>query len=167
MTKQMTVSHEALFAQIAQNIKAHKRQILWVGKTSKSPSFAYTIGNQEKQLPELLLIANIPGEMFHLVLDSVSEFMVQNKRRFTDGERHTLGTGHPMMVIDAKDPKIKLEYTVQAGQFYDNEDYEVQQVLIPDIMGILPDDERCAKPFKVPVFKSALILPGDFKRRKK
>lgn len=166
MTKRTSVPHEALFHQIANNIKAHKRQILWVGRTTKAPAFGYTIGNQEKQLPELLLIANIPGDMFHLVLDTMSEFMVLNKRRFTDSERHTLGSGHPMMVINARDPKVKLEYTSQAGQFYDNEDYDVQQVLIPDVLGMLPDDERCATAFKVPVFRSALILPGDFKRRK-
>lgn len=165
MTKRSTVPHEALFMQIAKNITENKRQVLWVGKTTKQPAFGYTIGNQEKLLPELLLIANIPGDLFHTVLNALSDFMLQRRMAFSDGERYTLGTGHPLCIIDAKAPEVKTKYTVQAGQFYKNEDYKVQQILIPDTLGNLPNNPNCMTPFKVPVFQSGLILPGDFKRK--
>ena len=157
--KKKQVEHEALFVIIANNIKTHKRQIIGVGASTKEPAFAYTIGNQEKGLPELLLIGNFHPNITHGILTTVSDSMIEQKASFKDGHLFNLGGTHSVKIIDAKDPKAKKDYTVQAGQFYANEDYLVQQVIIPDTNGNWPDDPGCNVKFKVPVLKSALLLP--------
>lgn len=45
-------------------------------------------------------------------------------------------------------------YTIQAGQFYGHEDYEVQQILFPDRSGRYLDDPRCD--YRLPVLAQVL-----------
>jgi hypothetical protein len=47
-------------------------------------------------------------------------------------------------------PGAKSIYTVQAGVYLGNEDYEVLQVMICDKQGRFPDEAGCEAPFDVP-----------------
>jgi hypothetical protein len=144
---------------IAETIAKHERQILYVGRSLKEPSFAYTIGNQEKDLPELLMLGNFHPEACCAVLNALSDLMIKQGRCFTDGEETLeLGGKVPIRIIDARDPIVKRSYTMQAGQFYKNEDYDVQQVIVPDENGRWPDDPQCHASCRVPVLMGPRLL---------
>jgi hypothetical protein len=152
MKKRMTVTHEAMFQHMANIIATQKRVTLAITGTKKEPGFCYTIGNQEKQLPELLVIGNFkPGHMCDL-LNILSEKMIENASAYKDGELVDLGGEYPMLIHTAS-KEAHNKYTFQAGQFYNNEDYKVMQVVLPDKKGIYPPDPRCHKDYQVPVLR--------------
>lgn len=146
---------------MAKTIATHERQILYVGRSLKEPAFAYTIGNQEKDLPELLMLGNFPPDAACMVLNALSDFMIKHARCFDDGEEtFALGGEAPVRIIDARDPIVKRSYTVQAGQFYKSEDYDVQQVIVPDKNKRWPEDPQCHLSCRVPVLRGPrIILP--------
>lgn len=146
-----------LYKSIAEKIARDKRTIIGVMGSNKERGFSYTIGNQEKQLPELLIIGAW-GEPIAVVLNEMSDMMISRKGPFLNGEEVSFGGQYPVRVFDAKDPLAKSAYCIQAGRFYDNEDYAIQQVVMCDKKGRWPDDLRCHKDFKVPLLKSAIIL---------
>jgi hypothetical protein len=150
--KKVTATHAELFQQIAQNIATHKRQIVGVVGDKKQPAFAYTIGNQEKGLPELLLIGNFDAGMMATILDKLSDQLLLQGKPFDNGSLISLGGKQNVAVWDTTYDALR--YTCQAGQFYGNEDYKVQQVVIPDRKGRYPEDPLCHKNWKVPVMKA-------------
>ena len=153
--KRINATHVQLFQQIAQTIAQHKRQVVGVIGDKKTPAFAYTIGNQERNLPELLLIGNFDGGMVAAVLDKLSDKLLEQGKPFDNGELVSLGGKDNVAVWDATYDALR--YTYQAGQFYGNEDYKVQQVVIPDRKGRYPEDPLCHKNWKVPVLKNVKL----------
>jgi hypothetical protein len=149
--KTINVSHEELFSAMAHMIALNKRATIAVAGTKKLPPFFYTIGNQEKQLPELLIIGNFKPDDMCGILNVVSDMMI-GVGAFGDGEKVELGGEYPLLIYRAS-KEAKVKYTVQAGQFYNNEDYEVMQVVLPDLKGCYPPDPRCHKDFQVPVLR--------------
>jgi hypothetical protein len=108
--------------------------------------FAYTIGNQLVDLPELLVIGTIDGRM----LNPLSTIMIGNGRGFHHDEVVSIGGALGVKIIDADIRKAQEKYTIQAGRL--GRDYRVQQVLIPDRVGRFPDDPRCEPPYStVPI----------------
>lgn len=153
MKKRIEVSHAALFEHMAKTIASHERVVLAVARTRREPAFQYTVGNQEKGLPELLLIGNYSQEAGGALLNQLSAQMKERRAAFADGEQITLGGEHPMLIHTAG-PEAKSQWTIQAGQFYCSEDYQVQQVLLPDENGRYPGDPLCHKDYRVPVLKA-------------
>lgn len=144
---------------MADIIARHGRQIMCIRGALKKPPFAYTIGNQEKNLPEFLIIGSFPPQTCSSVLNLLSEYLIEHKTKFTHGElTNALGGAYPVKIIDAKDPIVKLSYTVQAGQFYKSQDYEVQQVVVPDPNGRWPEDPSCHKDFRVPILSHPSLI---------
>jgi hypothetical protein len=148
MPKRVEVPHNELFKRFAENIARDKRQILSVQGTRKEPPFAYTIGNQEKLLPELLLFGNLGATEISSILNDLSEHMIYTKAPWPLGE-NVWGDYH-FYAYDGG-CVAKANYTYQAGQFYGNEDYKVLQIVLPDRKGRWPDEELCHKSFKVPI----------------
>jgi hypothetical protein len=146
--KNLNVTHEAFFRRIAQNIATDGRQIISVMGTKKLPPFAYTIGNQEKLLPELLLIGNFSATETQTVLNHFSNRMLMTKEPLPLGEMAFAGKA---FMIYYCGPVAKSRYTFQAGQFYGNEDYKVQKIVVSDDRGRWPWDPLCHKAFKVPI----------------
>src|SRR5262249_28391186 len=72
---------------IAQNIAKHKRHIVSVFPRCEEdgPGFAYTIGNQERALPELLIIG-FWGNPIAGLLNELSNKMIERGRSFEGGE---------------------------------------------------------------------------------
>jgi hypothetical protein len=100
--------------------------------------------------PDRIGFCNGPGCAVN-VLDDLSQTMIERGSAFADGELVKLGGKYPFKIIDA-DQRAHDEYTIQAGQYHDTEDYRVQQVLIPDRNGRYPDDPECQQPYAtVPV----------------
>lgn len=105
--------------------------------------FCYTIGNTEKQLPELLLIY---GDKLLAVLNTLSDVMIKRRRRFDHGEVVDIGAKVPCMVIDTDERAFK--YTIQARGYYGTGKYTVQQVLVPDPQGRFPFESECDRPYR-------------------
>jgi hypothetical protein len=150
--KKVMATHSELFQHIANTIAQRKRQIVGVGKDKNTPAFAYTIGNQEKGLPELLIVGNFDPKLVTLILDRMSDQMLEQGKPFDDGTVVNFGSTDSVAVWNTN--AAALRYTYQAGQFYGNEDYKVQQVVMPDRKGRYPEDPLCHKGYKVPVMKS-------------
>ena len=150
--KEIKTSTFALYSHIANVIAKHKRIVMAIPGNKKNPSFFYTIGNQEKNIPELLLLGNFEPDSITAALNALSDLLVERGKPFDEGELINLGGEHSVAVWNTQ-PKVHHEYTVQAGQFYGNEDYEVQQVVIPDKNGRWPDNPLCHKNWRVPVYK--------------
>jgi hypothetical protein len=145
----MTAYAEKRSQEIRADIDRYGRHIVGVFPTKDDvgPPFAYTIGNEEKGLPELLVIGVSRNGGF---LNILSDMMVERGGRFADGELVDIGGPYPVKVIDAN-ATAQTEYTVQAGVFHGYENYSVQQVLVPDRDGHFPDDARCDARYRMPV----------------
>jgi hypothetical protein len=133
------------YAEMREIIREHGRHILGVFncEDTTGPEFAYTIGNHDKGLPELLVIGTPKGGF----LNDLSLIMINRGEQFADGEIVDIGGRFPVKVVDAN-PAVRDEFTIQAGQYYGTEDYAVQQVLIPDREGRFPGDPNCDEPYK-------------------
>jgi hypothetical protein len=86
----------------------------------------------------------------------MTRIMRERGTPFTDGELVSLGGKFPVKVVDIDAERARREYTVQAGQYYDDENYEVQQVLVPDRNGRFPGEPEVQAPFSdVPILRTA------------
>jgi hypothetical protein len=144
------------YRNIAADIERCKRSVLGVAPCADDPDdtlpFSYTIGNQLRGLPELLIVC--PLEAGLGALNILSDLMIERGRAFDDGELVGIGGKLPVKVICA-DQRARDEFTVQAGQFFGTEDYDVQQVLAPDRSGRFPGEPDCDPPYRdVPVLKA-------------
>jgi Domain of unknown function (DUF4262) len=139
--------------------KFHRRNIAQVGQsllgvlpTAEDPPdalpFSYTIGNYEQGLPELLLVANLPSQTAGALLNEMGRRMRAAGRPYNDGERVSFGGKLLVKIIEAGG-HAKKEYTIQVGRYYGipDDEYRVQQVLMPDANGVFPDESGCQKPY--------------------
>jgi len=143
---------------IARDIARNKRSIICVAPDSPNDSpFCYTIGNQQLDLPELLMFVSPKAGG---ILNVLSERMIERGRAFDDGELVDCGGKFPVRIINA-DERAKNEFTIQAGEVF-GQDYEVQQVLAPDRSGRFPGEPGCDAPYKdVPVLQARTENPGE------
>src|SRR5215472_9890360 len=114
-----------LHKDIENDIRRYGRSVMCIGAEDDSPAFAYTIGNVNVGLPELLMIGTLDGAP----LNPLSQKMIERGSAFDDGEVVSIGGKYPVKIIDA-DERAHDDYTIQAGQYLGHEDYRVQQVLI-------------------------------------
>lgn len=135
---------------IARNISVHGQHLMAVHGDDQDPlDFIYTIGNDERGLPELLLLGGCDPVDGH-ILNILGEMLRERARAFEHGALLDFGAKYPAKVINAN-ARAKDEYTVQAGQYHGTERYRVQQVLLFDPAGRYPDDPTCEQPYRVPV----------------
>src|SRR5262245_35205528 len=142
---------------IARNIAKHKRQIVTVfpQRVEDGPGFTYTIGNQERGLPELLMIG-FWGKPIAGLLNQLSDKLIERGGPFEEGEFVNLGAKYPVKIINA-DERAQRNYTFQCSHYYGHDDYAVQQVVGCDREGRYPDDPQCAAPYKVPILQPARL----------
>ena len=115
--------------------------------------FAYTIGNDLKGLPELLVIGTSDGGF----LDDLSRLMIAAGHTFEDGQTFQMaGARVPVKLIRANF-SATADYTIQAGVFFGHHDYAVMQVLLPDRVGRFPGEPGCQQPYEsAPVLRRGL-----------
>jgi hypothetical protein len=65
---------------------------------------------------------------------------------FQHGELVSVGGRFPVKIIEAS-AKAKEEFTLVVGQYYDTENYRVQQIVLCDPNGRFPGDPGCAEPY--------------------
>jgi hypothetical protein len=133
---------------IDRNIATSGQHLQAVFPTDKSDGlpFIYTIGNHGRSLPELLIIGNC-NSTFAGILNELCELMRKRGRAFDDGELVNLGGQYPLKIIDFP-LMAREEFTYQVGQYYQTDDYRVQQIVLCDSSGHFPDEPACAAPYQ-------------------
>lgn len=126
------------------------RAVLCINDIEGGPTHHYTVGNQRKGLPELLLIGNLAGA--EGILHILSDKLLELNKPFGHGDRIILPSGSLVQMWDTCDT-AKSDYTFQAGQYFETDDYTVQQVVFSDPSGRFPEDPECHPICKVPVLK--------------
>lgn len=150
------MNSKKFYHDMGQTIAKHKRLVMSVcPRDTGEIGFTYTIGNQERGLPELLIIG-FWGSPYGGLLDTLSDMMIERGEPFAHGELVSLGAKYPVKLINAND-QAQREYTIQCGQFYGSEDYGVQQVVACDREGRYPDDPQCSDRYKVPLLQTATV----------
>lgn len=133
---------EWLREQVTENIKTHGRGIIGVSGDDDNLPFGYTIGNTNKNVPELLMISKINCEDIVRLLNAVSDKLVEEEDPYEERDL-SLGGKFPVKIRAITDEKmVKNKYTIQVGQFFETEDYRVMQVLVCDQDGVYPGDEE-------------------------
>jgi len=128
---------------ITENVMRHKRHLMHI--MCGDGSFAYSIGNHTRNLPELLVLGNWPFDITAATLNLLSE------KFEAEGEQLgviDIGFTMPVKVREAS-AKAKEDYTFQATYWLNSQDYRVLQVMLPDKNGKYPDEEGCLTPFNV------------------
>ena len=148
---------DPFYIHIKDTIEREERQILAIGPDGKSPPFFYSIGNHLKGLPELLLIGPWKPDLGMQALNLLSTQMLERKGPFGNGEQVNIGGDFDFQVWDTT-VISKLQYTLQATEFFGHQEYTVQQVVIPDPHGRYPGDKRVHKRYRVPVLRSTAAV---------
>lgn len=135
--------------QVTDNIAERGQQVQVVHITKDDPPdskpFMYTIGNYHLGLPELLIV-DTDKRIFVDVLNRLGKLQRDRKRAFADEELVSMGGRFPLRIVDAG-VVGRTEYASFVGIFYDSQNYEVRQVIIPDTQGRWPDQPGCDLPF--------------------
>lgn len=139
-------SNQELRQMIADNIKEHGRQVLSI--TGEEP-FCYSIGNSLYGHPELLVVG-LPGVFPGHVINSLSDEAVKLGKPWKAGTVHRPEwiTNQTLVVkFVAPAPTVRDDFTIQAGQFLQNETYPVLQAVLSDAAGKFPGDPGCHEAF--------------------
>jgi hypothetical protein len=132
----------AFYKDVRDNIKSAGRMVLCVCPTEGEMlplAFSYTIGNQAKGLPELLVIGSPRGTY----LNEMSERMIKQGKAFDHGEVINTNGKYRIKIINAT-YEAHENYTIQAGVYFGTQDYKVQQIILSDEEGRLPGEVGCA-----------------------
>ena len=136
--------------QITENITKDGQcvQVVYLTKDSKpgDQPFMYTIGNFHHGLPELLMI-DTDKTAFANILNRLGKMQRDRGKAFADEELVSIGGKFPVRMVDAG-AIGRTRYATFVGIFYGTQNYEVRQVLVPDLHGRWPDDPACDLPYR-------------------
>ena len=119
------------------------RPVIGVFGDKDEMSFAYTIGNHVRGLPEMLIVAPMRHEdMMSLLNYAAATLATKGPHQVADGELVDIGGTFPMKARPVGS-FVRQKYTIQAGQYWRNERYDVIQLLLCDKEGRYPDDPDC------------------------
>jgi Domain of unknown function (DUF4262) len=129
----------------AGHIERNGRSIIRVFTTDEDDGFpfAYTVGNHIRKLPELLVIGTSRAPF----LNDLSQMMIDIGRPFLNGQLVRIGIARLMVKLVRASDAAREEYTVQAGEYFGHQNYEVMQVVLPDRTGKFPDEPGCQPPW--------------------
>jgi hypothetical protein len=142
---------EKLWAQlrrrITENISKDGQAVQVVGasETAESQPFMYTIGNYHLGFPELLVI-DTDKDIIAGVLNRLGKMQRERGRAFADEELVSIGGKFPVRIVDAGTVG-RAKYATFVGIFYNTQNYDVRQVVIPDLQGRWPDQPGCDLPY--------------------
>jgi Domain of unknown function (DUF4262) len=140
-----------LYDDIAEDIRRDGRSVLCVSAEPNKHAFCYTIGNWERRLPELLMIRAASAAAGQS-LNALSNMMIDRGRAFASGER--IAVASITVKIIRADSRAREQYTIQAGQHFGHEHYEVLQVLLSDLRGHFPDEPGYRARLPIPVLRA-------------
>lgn len=131
---------------ITEAIEIYGRRVIGV-PYDKGGVFAYTIGNKTKDLPEFVIVKWGSIEIQCMVLNALSEKIAKGEEAF-DGAVIDIDFNYPVKIRKASEA-AKHELTVQAGEYFGTQEYQLYQVLLPDVEGIFPGEEGFNEKFAV------------------
>jgi len=108
-------------------------------------AFMYTIGNYGRGLPELLVVGT-DSVIIANVLNRLGRIQRERGTPFADEELVSVGGKFSLRIVDAGEIG-RTQYAISVGKYYDTQDYEVRQVLLPDLQGRWPDTPGCDLPY--------------------
>jgi hypothetical protein len=136
--------------EVQEHIDKNGQSIIAVMGDHDGPGFAYTIGNAIIGLPELLIIGNYDPRALMSILNRMGD-MQRAAGKPLEGDID-LGGKFPARTRPVTDSLVaRGDYTIQAGQYLDREDYAVSQVLLCDKDGHYPGEPDCDPLFNVPL----------------
>jgi hypothetical protein len=125
---------------ILEGIREYKRHI--IGVLDAEVPFCYSIGNALEGIPDFI-IAGATQQTGSLI-NTVSDKMLQEKWKASyirENPWFDLGGKVPVFLRECP-PTTKKEFTVQAGEFYGFQAYDLFQIVMPDINKNLPGSEN-------------------------
>lgn len=139
---------------IAEHISESGQFMFGVFSTEVSPAFTYTIGLTEVGLSELVITGFSPDNTVAGILNRVGEILRERGTDFTHGEIVPLfpNSEKGVKLLQVSEEK-RLEYAVQVGQYYHNDDFKLMQVVLPDEDGVWPEN-GAAYPYSVQILLS-------------
>lgn len=145
----MSAVIEKLGQTIAEKIATHGQFIMGV---ASDPAFFYTIGNHLKGLPELILVGNFRLDSAGSLLNDLGEAQRESHKPLAEGEIWFPGGKFPLLVRKVSSPGVvRSDYSIQAGQYFGTEDYDVLQIVLCDKTGKWPGEPDIDPNFKVPL----------------
>lgn len=126
---------------VKQNIDAFGQHLFQVFGDSETDAFAYTVGNADQGLPELLLIGNFPPRVVAPLLNELGAKMREDGRPLPIG-LVDIGWSVPVMIRMAG-PMARTRFTIQASQYLGHDMYGVLQVMLCDEKNRYPGEDGC------------------------
>jgi hypothetical protein len=143
---------------IHRQIARHGQCVQIVHLTEDDPPgvqpFMYSIGNHEQGLPELLIVGTAE-KIFADVLNRLGKLQRDRSKALLDEELVSVGGKCPLRVVDAGEVG-RTQYATFVGVYYETTNYEVRQILLPDIQGRWPDTPGCDAPYRNQPILSAI-----------
>lgn len=143
--------YEEFYTKIKGDINEYGRSVICVGGNpvfmytngrsvigvAGNPVFMYTIGLHKKGLPELLMIGLIDVSL----MNYIAEMLEKRGEAFDEGLLD-IGGKCPLKVVNCHQVAVSNSYTCQVALALEiaEEDYKVQQLVIPDTKGRFPGD---------------------------
>lgn len=133
---------------VQQNIDRHGQHVFAVFPDKNGPGFAYTVGNANLGLPELLIIGNFVPHTSAGILNQLGQQM-RDAGVPLAGDI-SLGGRFPVRIRQTR-ADVRSRYTIQAGRYLGHERYDVLQLLLCDRDGRYPGEAGCDPDFDVPL----------------
>jgi hypothetical protein len=146
---------------VLDNIEKHGQHVMSVaaGTAPADGDFAYTIGNHECGMPELLITGKI-SYSFAPLLNQLGKVQRDRGFGFRDNEIVSLGGKYPVYMVDAGDAG-RTQCAKFVGAYYGTNDFALLQVIFPDPEGRWPGDPGCAEGFASQrILKSDTVVPN-------
>lgn len=135
---------------IADHIARDGQAVQIVYLTEQDPPgrqpFMYTIGNYQRGLPEFLVVGT-DAEFVVGILNRLGNIQRERAGAFEDEELVSVGGKFPVRIVDAGEIGRR-KYATFVGIFYETDEYDVRQVLLPDTQGRWPDAPDCDAPYR-------------------
>jgi hypothetical protein len=156
------MARDSFYEGIRQDIAAYGQRMMGVMRTADAPPefvpFTYTIGNHERGLPELLLIGNFDHGVVGYLLNTLGKQQRDRGKAFEPDELVDTGGEFPVKMMLPDLDVVRRDFTIQVGQYYRHEGYQVLQVLLCDKQGRYPGHPDCKPLFAEQTLRTKRVL---------
>lgn len=129
---------------IREIIESHGQYLQQVfADPEEGPSFAYTVGNTGRALPEFIVVGD-DGEALGPALDRLGQQQRDGTRRFSAGDIVTLEGYNVPFRLGATCDFARSYFAGLVARYYGRSDFDLLQVIWPDQQGRFPDEPGCS-----------------------
>lgn len=135
---------QQIYDNINLDIKQYGLSVMGVYPTKEDEGlpFTYSIGLCVLDIPELLIVGLGPRQA-QPIINSLYQQYIEELINWSKPciIADCMGNGYSLAFLSVEDERCKKDYTIQVGQFFGSEDYQVMQVIFPDKHGKFPWDD--------------------------